>query len=481
MNEESFHRPNIVLINCDDLGYGDLSCYGSKQNHTPAIDRMAENGLLFTDFYMASPVCTPSRGGMLTGCYPPRIGFGTFEGNGVLFPGQRLGLASSETTIADILRDGGYRTKLIGKWHCGDQSGFMPLDHGFDEFYGLPYSNDLGIQKDPYAKFNLPHRRGKVPLPLMENEEIIEQQPDQRSLTERYVEKARSFIRKNKETPFFLYMAHMHVHTPLYAAEMFVKNSQNGDYGACVEAIDWSTGAILYEIEQQGLSGNTLVIFTSDNGSSAQNGGSNAPLRGAKLTTWEGGLRVPCIFYWPGHVRKGVCKDIVSSIDFLPTFAKLCGMKPIYDNRIDGMDFSTLLFDENAKSPRDTFFYYSGFDLHGVRWGDWKLHVREFAGYNFDLEHMEKGVKSKYNDICELYNLREDIGEEHNVSGEHPGIVEKLQALLDQCREELGDQCKGVAGKHVRPIGKVENPKPLAVYNENHPYIIAEYDRTDIG
>ncbi|HHV10824.1 MAG TPA: sulfatase-like hydrolase/transferase [Clostridiales bacterium] len=474
-------KPNIVLINCDDLGYGDIGCYGSKLNRTPAVDHMAENGLLFTDFYMASPICTPSRGAMMTGCYPTRIGFGTFEGNGVLFPGQGMGLSQSEVTIADVLKSGGYRTKLIGKWHCGDQPGFLPLDHGFDEFYGLPYSNDLGVQKDPYEKFNLPHHRKKVPLPLMEDSEVIEEQPDQCSLTERYVERATSFIRKNKDRPFFLYMAHMHVHLPLYAPEVFVKNSQNGDYGACVEEIDWSTKCILHELEKQGLTDNTIVIFTSDNGSNARYGGSNAPLSGAKLTTWEGGLRVPCVFYWPGHIRKGVCKDIVSSIDFLPTFAKLCGIDYQSKNKIDGMDFSSLLFDENAKSPRDTFYYYYGFDLHGVRWGDWKLRVREFAGYDYDLEHMEKGVKTKFDDMCELYHLREDVAEEHDVSKDHPDIVERMQEMLAECRQDLGDQAKGFYGDNVRPIGRVENPVPLTEYDENHPYIIKMYDREDIG
>lgn len=468
-------KPNIVLINCDDMGYGDLGCYGSVVNRTPTIDRMAEEGLKCTDFYMASSVCTPSRGSMLTGCYPTRIGFGTFEGNGVLFPGQGLGLNPAELTMAGMLKTQGYRTKLVGKWHCGDQPEFMPLAHGFDEFYGLPYSNDLGVQKSLYGDMDLPHDK-KIPLPLMENEEIIEQQPDQRSLTERYVEQSTAFIRKNKDRPFFLYLAHMHVHMPLYAAEIFVKNSINGDYGACVEAVDWATKCILYELERQGLAENTLVIFTSDNGSNARDGGSNAPLRGTKLSTYEGGFRVPCIFYWPGHVRPGVCSEILTSMDFLPTFAALAGANIQWPNKIDGMDFSAMLSDPEAKSPRDTFFYYSGFDLHGVRQGDWKLHVRKFSGWD-----LENGAHMKFEEVCELYNLREDAGETNNVADSHPEIVARLMALLEQCRDDLGDEYRGIEGKNVRPIGKVKHPKPLTVYDENHPYIIAMYDRTDIG
>jgi arylsulfatase A-like enzyme len=459
------------------MGYGDLGCYGSTVNRTPTIDMMAEKGLRFTDFYMASPVCTPSRGGMLTGCYPPRIGFGKFENQGVLFPGMGLGLNPNETTMAKVLKKGGYHTKIIGKWHCGDQPEFMPLNHGFDEFYGLPYSNDMGLQKtNPESK---PQMKRTTPLPLLKGDEVIEEQPDQRSLTERYVEQATDFIRRNKEDPFFLYFAHMHCHLPLYALDTFVQNSQNGDYGACVEEVDWATRCVLFELERQGLSDNTFVLFTSDNGSTGRYGGSNKPLKGSKFTTWEGGLRVPFICYWPGHVRQGVCEDIVASIDFLPTFAKLAGIKYESPVKIDGLDFSPLLFDPDAKSPRDTFFYYNAFDLHAVRCGNWKLHTRMVTGYSQDKE---TGVYSLVTgDVCKLYNLRDDIAEERDLSSEHPEILEKLQKLLDECRADLGDEYKGIAGAGVRPIGTKKNPKPLTVYDENHPYILAEYDKSEVG
>ena len=269
-------KPNVILINCDDLGYGDLSCYGSKLNKTPVLDKLAEDGIKFTDFYMASSVCSPSRGAMMTGCYPPRIGFGVFEETKwVLMPGYSEGLNSEEITIAQILKDAGYKTKLVGKWHCGDQEEFMPLNHGFDSYYGLPYSNDMGMSEK---------RKGKYPpLPLIKDSEVIQEQPDQASLTERYVEEAVSFMRENKENNFFLYFAHMYVHQPLCVPERFMKDSDNGSYGAAVECIDWATDAILYELKKLGLTENTLIIFTSDNG--ANKFGINSPLRGSKGTT----------------------------------------------------------------------------------------------------------------------------------------------------------------------------------------------------
>jgi len=263
-------KPNILLINCDDLGYGDLGCYGSTVNKTPTIDKMASEGVRFTDFYMASPVCSPSRGAMMTGCYPPRIDFGTFDGLRVLFPGQGIGLSTDETTIAGALKDVGYATKIVGKWHCGDQPEFLPTRHGFDSYYGLPYSNDMGRQVPDLTLDDhslLETRQSRPPLPLLRDEEVIQEQPDQRGLTERYVEESVRFLRENSENPFFLYLAHMHVHLPLYAAERFVNESENGDYGACVAGIDWATEVLLAELNRLGIDENTLIIFTSDNGS----------------------------------------------------------------------------------------------------------------------------------------------------------------------------------------------------------------------
>ena len=455
-------KPNVILINCDDLGYGDLSCYGSKLNKTPVLDKLAEDGMKFTDFYMASSVCSPSRGAMMTGCYPPRIGFGAFEETKwVLMPGYSEGLNSEEITIAQILKDAGYKTKLVGKWHCGDQEEFMPLNHGFDSYYGLPYSNDMGMSEK---------RKGKYPpLPLIKDSEVIQEQPDQASLTERYVEEAVSFMRENKENSFFLYFAHMYVHQPLFVPESFMKNSDNGSYGAAVECIDWATDAILYELEKLGLTEDTLIIFTSDNG--ANKFGINSPLRGGKGSTWEGGQRVPCIMRWPGKIPAGaVCSELASAMDFYPTLTKLCGGVLPQDRIIDGKDIDSLMFAEcDAKSPHEAFFYYKSNTLEAVRCGKWKLHVYKRPG-KYNPEFSEEFV------INALYNLEDDIAEENNLYDQHPEIVNELAEKIANCRKDIGDDISNIIGENIRPVGKVDNPDTLTHYDPEHPYIVAMYD-----
>lgn len=461
-NEVDFTmQPNIILINCDDLGYGDLGCYGSKVHQTPVLDRLADEGVRFTSFYMASSVCSPSRGAMMTGCYPPRIGFGSFDGLPVLFPGQGLGLHPEEKTIASVLKDAGYRTMHIGKWHCGDQPDFLPTRHGFDHYYGLPYSNDMGRQLGD-------DENGYPPLPLLLDEEVLQEQPDQTSLTERYVEQGVRFIRESKNEPFFLYFAHMHVHLPLYAPERFMKQSRNGAYGASVECIDWAAGVLVHELKRQGLSDNTLIIFTSDNGSRGDFGESNGPLRGAKATTWEGGFRVPCIMHWPGRIPAGIVRDdIVTSMDFYPTLAKLANGSVPTDRIIDGVDISSLLLrEEGSPSPRDTFFYYMRDSLKGVRHGRWKLHVRS---------------NTTSGDLYELYDLESDIGETTNLAEEKPEIVAQLKELLDACRQDLGDESTSVPGANLRPIGRVDHPTTLTQKDSEHPYIEAMYDCASRG
>ena len=454
----SSNKPNIILINCDDLGYGDLGCYGSPVNKTPHIDRLAREGMKFTDFYMASPLCSPSRGAMLTGCYPPRIGFGEFESMPVLFPGQPVGLNPDEKTIASQLKSAGYATKIIGKWHCGDQQEFLPTNFGFDEYFGIPYSNDMGRQANHVPQFF-------PPLPLMRNTEVAQEQPDQRALTERYTTEACSFIQDNKDEPFFLYFAHMHVHVPIFVPKHFLDNSENGGYGAAVEEIDWSTGMLMDKLEQLGLSKNTLIIFTSDNGSRARGeGGSNGTCRGHKGQTWDGGLRVPCIMRWPDQIEAGQSNPEVSTaMDFFATLSHVSGAELPEDRVIDSKNIYPLMTDPAAKSETDCFGYYLRDELQAVRCRDWKLHLWR-----------EKGV------VKELYNLRDDVGETTNVYDQHPELVSEMEAKAQRLREDIGDTATGVEGANRRLKGVVENPRTLTVYREDHPYMIAEYDLADM-
>ena len=458
MAQDDEKRPNIVLINCDDLGYGDLGCYGSTVNSTPALDRMAEEGMRLTDFYMASPVCSPSRGAMMTGCYPPRIGFGAFEGRGVLFPGQPVGLNPEEITIGRLLHDVGYATKLVGKWHCGDQPEFLPTRHGFDSYYGIPYSNDMGRQAEDDTW---------PPLPLVRDEAMIQQQPDQAALTERYVEESVRFIRENRDRPFFLYLAHMYVHLPIYPPDRFMRESKNGRYGAAVACVDWAASVLLHELNELGLDENTLVIFTSDNGSRVRDeGGSNGPLRGTKATTWEGGQRVPCIMRWPDGIPAGTeFGGIATAMDLYPTLADLGGATVPDDRIIDGKNILRLMRSGGSEpSPHEAFFYYRRNSLEAVRNDRWKLHVR------------------KANEAMHaLYDLQADPGETTDLSGDNPRVVEELSALMDDCRQDLGDEAIRVEGRNVREIGRVENADTLTHYDPDHPYIIAMYDLEDRG
>jgi len=458
----STRTPNIILVNCDDLGWGDLGCTGHPTHKTPHLDRLAAEGMRFTDFYMASPVCSPSRGAMMTGCYPSRIGFDQFDGRHVLFPGDAVGLNPDETTFAKLLQQKGYATQIIGKWHCGDQPEFLPTNHGFDHYYGIPFSNDMGRQVS---------RVGGHPLPLMRDERVIEEQPDQATITSRYIEEAVQFMRGNQDRPFLLYFAHMYVHLPLFVQERFATESENGKYGAAVACIDWAMGVLLHELKALGIDENTLVLFTSDNGSRADFGPSNGFLRGKKATCWEGGQRVPLLARWPGKIPPGtVCTELATSMDFLPTFARLAGTEPPADRKIDGKDILPLLEGEaDAKSPHETFFFYRTTHLEAVRHGAWKLHLGR---------HNRTGEGKA---VLELYNLQADPGETRNVADEHPEVVARLQSLAETCRHDLGDSTTGVAGTGCRPIGRTNNPKPLTEFNPDHPYYIAMYDLNEVG
>jgi arylsulfatase A-like enzyme len=320
----------------------------------------------------------------------------------------------------------------------------------------LPDRDVFGLEHDPFP-----------PLPLLRDEDVVQEQPDQSALTERYVEEAVRFIRESAAGPFFLYFAHMYVHLPLFAPDRFLRESENGVYGAAVASIDWAAGVILHELEQLGLDENTLVIFTSDNGSRlAGGGGSNSPLRGAKGTTWEGGQRVPCIMRWPSRIPAGtVCKELASAMDLYPTLAALAGVPVPPDRTIDGRDIGPLMFaEENAQSPHDAFFYYKQDSLEAIRSGKWKLHVR-------------KGE----DEIRELYDLESDIGESENLFDSHPDVVAALTSKLDSCRRDLGDEATGITGENIRPAARVDNPDTLTHYDAEHPHIVAMYDTEDRG
>ncbi len=460
-------KPNVIIINADDLGYGDLKCYGNSVNKTPYLDHMAQKGTVFTSCYSASSLCTPSRAGLMTGCYPPRVSM-----NRVLFPGEAYGLNDNEYTMSKMFKQNGYKTMIIGKWHLGDQVEFLPDRYGFDDYYGIPYSNDMGRQlKKDSSITEFP------PLPLISGSEVVQQQPDQCSITERYTEKAVEFIRENKSKNFFLYLAHMHVHLPLYSGKRFVDESENGDFGACVAELDWSCGVIMQELKQLGLEENTLVIFTSDNGSKANFGASNYPLKGAKGSSYEGGFRVPMIAVWKDKIKENVrCNSIISQIDFLPTLQTMMGTN-LNSDVIDGCDMTNTLF--NGQNVRDTFVYFAGrhreeklglATIEAIRHGDYKLF--------FYRRNAQSGLDEQ---VYELYNLVEDISESKNLYSETPEIVSQITKLYNDYQSRLGNHSTGIEGEEVRAVGSVENPVALTCYDPNHPYIVSYYDKLERG
>ena len=441
-------KPNIVLLFCDNLGYGDVGCFGSKKHRTPQIDQMAAEGVRLTSFYSASGVCTPSRAALMTGCYPRRVGLHKTDPDGaVLRPVSPNGLAASELTIAEVLKSQGYRTTCIGKWHLGDQAELLPTRQGFDSFFGIPYSDDMTP------------RDGQIwpELPLMRNETVIEAPVDRDLLTKRYTEAAVSFIEQNRQGPFFLYLPHAmpgSTSSP-YSSEAFRGKSENGPYGDSVEEIDWSTGEILGAIKRLGIDQNTLVIWTSDNGAPRRNPpqGSNAPLGGWGYTTMEGGMRVPCVARWPGKIPAGKsCDELCTLMDMLPTFAKLAGGKAPTDRKIDGHDIWPLLTaTPNAKTPYAAFYYYHMDQLQAVRADRWKLHL-SLANRSTNLRDATTSSDAR------LYDLENDIGETTNVAAANPAVVQRLEALAELARQDLGDRDQ--VGAQQRPVGRVESPVP---------------------
>ena len=440
--------PNYVLIFCDDLGYGDLGCYGSAKNRTPRIDAMAKEGVRFTSFLSSSPVCTPSRASLLTGCYARRVGMHEdFTGHWVLIPWSRRGMHADEWTLPEILKAKGYATACIGKWHLGDQPPHLPTAHGFDEYYGIPYSNDMASA-----------RRGDPPLPLVQDTKVIEAPANQATLTKRYTSEAIQFIERNKSKPFFLYLPHTFPHLPLFASKEFHGKSANGRYGDSVEEIDWSTGKILDALKQHDLDKNTLVIFTSDNGSNGRNGGSNAPLSGAKGGTMEGGMRVPMIARWPGRIPAGgTCNELSSTMDFLPTFAALSGGL-LSANKIDGHDITPLLTGtKGAASPYEVFYYYRRRQLQAVRWGDWKWHLplaNTFPNWT-TANQKGRGRPGK------LVDLKTGLAEKVDVTAANPKVMAKMRELVAQAEATLGNEDR--QGKEQRPATTLKSSKPMVL------------------
>lgn len=444
-------KPNVVLVFADDLGYGDLGCYGSAVHRTPNLDRIAAEGMRFTDFYVAANVCTPSRAALLTGCYAKRVDM-QYRVN---TPYSQHGLNPDEITLAEILKPQGYATGMFGKWHLGHQPEFLPTAQGFDEFKGNPYSNDMGNHF--YAR----NSRGEEidfvspPLPILHGAEQVGHDPDQRYLTATTMADAIDFIERQKDQPFFCYVPLNMPHGPIAASPRFRGRSAGGFYGDVIEEIDDAMGQLTRAIDRLGLSEKTMILFTSDNGGVVRPGGdgygtsSSGPLRGRKATTWEGGQRVPFLVRWPGSVPAGaVCEEVVTSMDILPTVARFAGTTEPKDRIIDGKDVRDLwLGKDGAKSPHEAFYYYQNDDLHAVRSGDWKLHVQR---PDWKAQGFEKS------DLY-LFNLRRDLGENENVAAEYPDEVKRLTALIKAARIDLGDTAVADApGENARPHAVAE-------------------------
>jgi arylsulfatase A-like enzyme len=440
--------PNIVVIFCDDLGYADLGCFGAKGYQTPNLDKLARQGVRFTDFYVAQAVCSASRAALLTGCYPHRIGI-----QGALGPESKLGISSNELTIAEMLKPRGYATAIFGKWHLGHQPQFLPTRHGFDEYFGLPYSNDMWPHH-PTSGTNYP------PLPLIEGERVVQLMPDQTRLTTWSTERAVKFIERSKDRPFFLYVPHAMPHVPLFVSEKFQGKSRHGLFGDVLMEIDWSVGQIMKALREHRLENNTLVIFSSDNGPwllYGDHAGSAGKLREGKATAFEGGMRVPFIACWPGRIPAGtVCREPAMTIDLLPTLARLVGA-PRPRHPIDGLDIWPLLSGaRGAKSPHEALYFYWDAGLHAVRSGPWKLHfAHEYVRPEPVGGGGQPGKLLTLKTTQALYNLETDVSETRDLSAAHPEMVARLQALAEKARAELGDSLHDRRGRGVREPGRI--------------------------
>jgi arylsulfatase A len=447
--------PNVIIIFADDLGYADIGPFsdskGAARPRTPNLDRMAAEGTRLTSFYVAQAVCSASRAALLTGSYSNRVGI-----SGALNHRATIGINAGETTIAELLKSRGYATAIVGKWHLGHEKPFLPLQNGFDEYLGLPYSNDMW-PRHPTQKNFYPD------LPLIDGNDVVKLDPDQRLLTTMYTERAVRFVERNRAQPFFLYLAHAMPHVPLFVSDQHKDKSGQGLYGDVIEEIDWSVGQVLEAVRRAGLDDNTLVIFTSDNGpwlSYGNHGGSRGRLREGKGTAFEGGTRVPFVARWPGRIPKGgVVALPAMTIDLLPTIARLANAPVAAERRIDGRDIWPLLINQrSAQAPHDALYFYWGTELHAIRSGRWKLHLphpyqslERAGGDGSPGSYVRKEIE------LSLFDLDADPGETTNVAGRHPDVVTSLQAIAERARDDLGDSLTGRTGRNLRPAGTI-NP-----------------------
>ncbi len=432
--EEAHPRPNIIVIFTDDLGYGDLGCFGHPTIRTPNLDRMAAQGQRWTQFYVPESVCTPSRAGLLTGRYPVRSGMAS-DKRRVLFPNSGGGIPASEITIPELLKSAGYATHAIGKWHLGHLPQFLPTEHGFDSYFGIPYSNDM--DRTPAAPRNAMTRDDPDfnwwNVPLLRDKDVIERPADQNTITRRYTDEAIKIIREKKEKPFFIYLAHNLPHVPLFASPEMRGKSRRGFYGDVIEEIDHEVGRILATLAETKLDQRTLIVFTSDNGPWLPYGiygGSAGLLHDGKGTTWEGGHRVPAIFHWPGVIKPAVVTDLGSTLDLLPTFAALAASKPPGDRKLDGHDLSPVIT-QGKPSPRESMLYYRGESVYAARIGPWKAHFILHGSYGSDPKTRTTPPEPR------LYNLDNDPGEKHDLAKQHPQKIAEIQALIDAHRKTL--------------------------------------------
>lgn len=420
---------NFIIIFTDDQGYGDLGCYGHPTIKTPHIDKMAAQGQRWTTFYTAANVCTPSRAGLLTGRLPIRSGMCS-DRIRVLFPDSDGGLPQNEITIAELLKTAGYRTAAIGKWHLGHLPAFLPTSHGFDSYLGIPYSNDMDrVSTMPAREAIMNAKKEYFNVPLMRNEEIIERPADQNTIVKRYTEEAVKFIAENRKKPFFLYLAHSLPHVPLFASDDFRGKSERGLYGDVVEEIDWSVGRIMETLKKEKLDKKTVVIFTSDNGPWVlydEHGGSAGPLFGAKGTGYEGGQRVPAIFWGPGRIAPGVVSDMGSTLDLLPTITRMAGVPVPADRKYDGYDLGDVL-KNGSESPRNEMLFYHGTRIFAARKGDFKLYFYENNPDGYP-ERMRKL------DTLRLFNLQHDPSEKYEIAAKHPDIINEIRDLVNRHR-----------------------------------------------